>query len=59
VVLSLGGHSIISFTDSYKNTKKVAKLLLDLHHDQREYKNVENPLKYSIKGFGEWPFPMF
>jgi len=31
VVLSLGGPSIISFTDSYTNTNKLAKLLLEDH----------------------------
>jgi alkylated DNA repair dioxygenase AlkB len=29
VVLSLGGPAVISFTDSYKNTNKLARLLLE------------------------------
>lgn len=29
VVLSLGGPAIISFTDSYSNSNKIAKLLLE------------------------------
>ena len=29
VVLSLGGPAVINFTDSYKNTSKVARLLLE------------------------------
>lgn len=29
VVLSLGGPAVINFSDSYKNTNKVARLLLE------------------------------